>query len=175
MLSDLLTTCLQNDDLYVGILALQLIFKLLTEHGLDYPKYYERLYSLLAPASSGHSIYELPRQQLKQFLRLLDLSLRSTKLASRVIAAFIKRLVGLWIVQGRLHDSQDKIYMLGFIANLVRRHPRCLRLLQRKKVSTFQVDPFKVYEKDPANARALTSSLWEMSIIMQQETDDLVK
>lgn len=65
MLSDLLTTCLQNDDLYVGILALQLIFKLLTEHGLDYPKYYERLYSLLVPASSGHSIYELPRQQLK--------------------------------------------------------------------------------------------------------------
>ena len=65
--------------------------------------------------------------------------------------------------------------MLGFIANLIRRHPRCLRLLQRKKVSTFQVDPFKIDEKDPANARALTSSLWEMSIIMQQEADDYVK
>lgn len=34
----------------VGMLALNGIFSLVTQHGLEYPRFYERLYTLLQPS-----------------------------------------------------------------------------------------------------------------------------
>jgi U3 small nucleolar RNA-associated protein 19 len=67
------------------------------------------------------------------FLQLLDLSLRSAKIPSKVVAAFVKRLARLIITEGHCNTQNDKMYVLSFIANILKRHPRCIRLLHRTK------------------------------------------
>ena len=50
LLSDFLTRALDTGGLN-GMLALHGIFTLVTQHGLEYPRFYARLYGLLAPAT----------------------------------------------------------------------------------------------------------------------------
>ena len=66
-------------------------------------------------------------------LKLIDLSLRSEKLPSKTVAAFMKRLARVLVDYGCCTTKDDKIYILGLIANLMRRHPRCIRLIHRAK------------------------------------------
>lgn len=73
------------------ILGLRNVFILLEKHGLDYPNYYKRLYGLLLPEGSN-SVFNIELEEKARFLRLLDLSLRSPKIPSKIIAAFMKRL-----------------------------------------------------------------------------------
>jgi hypothetical protein len=88
---------------------------------------------------------------------LLDLSLRSNKLPSKLIAAFLKRMCQA-LVRQHLR-SEEKIKILTLIANLMKRHPRCVRLIQKKNKKgmdkKFGEDPYKSDEKDPLVARAL--------------------
>ena len=100
-----------------------------TQHGLDYPTYYKKLYALLAVSESGHSVFDLPKAQTDEFLKLLDISLRSDKLPSRMIAAFAKRLLALYVQQGRLRTKESKLWVLAFVADLIKRHSRLYRLL----------------------------------------------
>jgi hypothetical protein len=48
LLSDFLSTSMDQGG-YIGILALNGLFILVTEHGLEYPDFYKRLYTLLSP------------------------------------------------------------------------------------------------------------------------------
>jgi U3 small nucleolar RNA-associated protein 19 len=47
-LSDFFTKAVDRGGM-LGILALQGLFFLVTEHGLEHPEFYERLYNLLVP------------------------------------------------------------------------------------------------------------------------------
>jgi hypothetical protein len=63
---------------------------------------------------------------------------------------------------------------------MIKRHPRCVRLIHRKKrifkeTLTFEKDPFRDDEPDPSKARALKSSLWEMDCLMKSELDETVR
>jgi U3 small nucleolar RNA-associated protein 19 len=112
-----------------------------------------------------------------RFLRLLDLSLRSPQLPSRLIAAFMKRLGRLMVSDGVCFTESDKMYVISLIANLIKRHPRCVRLIHRKtklykQNPTFDTDPYKETEKDPLKAKALKSSLWELDSLMKHEFDE---
>ncbi len=49
LLSDFLTHALDAPDPLSAMLALNGIFVLVTQHGLEYPAFYRRLYGLLAP------------------------------------------------------------------------------------------------------------------------------
>lgn len=104
LLSDFLTSCLDMEsDLQIQILGLRTIFLLLERHGLDYPQYYDRLYALLLPQYKEFetiSVFSMNLQEKTRFLRLLDLSLRSNKLPSKIIAAFMKRLCSVMISHG---------------------------------------------------------------------------
>lgn len=161
------------------------IFLLLQKHGLDYPKYYEKLYALLLPQFQQRngqtvSVFTMNTQEKSKFLRLLDLSLRSSKLPSRVIAAFIKRMMRLVVCEGVCHTQADQMFVISLAANLVKRHPRCVRLVhwrqsKLKANPTFESDPFRLTEKDPAKARALKSSLWELDCLMNSGVDETVR
>jgi U3 small nucleolar RNA-associated protein 19 len=48
VLSDFFTKAVEHGGL-IGILALQGLFYLVTEHGLEHPEFYQRLYGLLQP------------------------------------------------------------------------------------------------------------------------------
>ena len=112
-----------------------------------------------------------------RFLRLLDLSLRSPKLPSKVIAAFMKRIARVIVSHGQGVCGSDKMYAISLIANLIKRHPRTVRLIHRKKKlykcnPTFESDPYLDHEKDPSKSKALKSSLWEIDAILQNEMDE---
>ena len=64
-LADLLTGALDSGGL-VGMLALHAIFALVTQHGLEYPDFYARLYQLLQPSAFFVSPHQflLPSQSL---------------------------------------------------------------------------------------------------------------
>lgn len=97
ILSNFLTGCLEQEDIYLQILSLELIFELLSKHGLDYSEYYSRLYSLLELSKKGYSVFDLARSHIDRFFGLLELSLKSNKLGSRVVGAFVKRLMTLYV------------------------------------------------------------------------------
>lgn len=67
-----------------------------------------------------------------RFLRLLDLSLRSPKLPAKLIAAFLKRLCRIVVSFGEGFTPSDIMFIVSFIANLIKRHPRCLKMVHRK-------------------------------------------
>ena len=72
------------------------------------------------------------------------------------------------------------MYVISLIANLIKRHPRCVRLIHRKRKlykenPTFETDPYKDSEPDPLRAKALKSSLWELDTLMKHEFDEQVR
>lgn len=108
------------------------------------------------------------------------MSLRSAKLPSKTIAAFMKRLSRVIISHGMGITSSDKMFTISLIANLIKRHPRCVRLIHRKRKlhainKHFEQDPFKDEEPDPAKTKALKSSLWEIDSLMRSEVNEAVR
>ena len=47
--------------------------------------------------------------------------------------------------------------------------------MQRTKVRPLGEDPFLSDETDPAEAKAMASSFWEVAIILSQENDETVR
>ena len=92
----------------------------------------------------------------------------------------MKRLSKVIISHGMGITSADKMFAISLIANLIKRHPRCVRLIHRTKKlhgenPTFKHDPFKDQELDPSKARALKSSLWEIDSLMRSEVNEAVR
>ena len=71
-----------------GMFALHGIFILVTQHGLEYPHFFERLYALLTP-----DIF-IARHRAR-FLTLADIFLSSGMVPAYTAAAFVKRFARL--------------------------------------------------------------------------------
>ena len=121
------------------VLALKAIFILLEKHGLDYPDYYRKLYRMIKPrlvydsktdSVELKSIFNIPDKG--RFLRLLDLSLRAPVLPTKLIAAFLKRISRVAVSYGAAFSPEDLMFVVSFIANMIKRHPRCMKLISRK-------------------------------------------
>ena len=110
LLADFLLACLDDSHgLACQVLALKGLFLLLQNHGLDCPKYYEKLYELLKPqvvlsgkAARTISIFSMDSETKVRFLRLLDLSLRAPTIPSKTIASFLKRLGRVMVSHGEV-------------------------------------------------------------------------
>lgn len=81
-------------------------------------------------------------------------------------AAFIKRLSRLSLNA----PPAGCMACIAFVHNLLRRHPSCSVLVHREgkggeKAALVAGDAFKPDESDPAECRALESSLWEMETL----------
>ncbi|KAI9819476.1 MAG: hypothetical protein M1827_006924 [Pycnora praestabilis] len=162
MLMDFLT-----DSYNVGgstsLLALSGLFYLIQEKNLDYPQFYQKLYSLL---DSGI----LHSKHRSRFFRLLDTFLSSTHLPAALVASFIKRLSRLL-----LHAPPPAIVVVvPWIYNLLKRHPSCTFMIHRaiqtkelkKKLDQEGMDdPFNMSEQDPMQTHAIESSLWEVEML----------
>jgi U3 small nucleolar RNA-associated protein 19 len=148
-----------------GMLALNGLFTLMTQHGLEYPKFYDRLYTLLDPSA-------LHVSNRKGFFELLDIFLKSTALPGYLAAAFVKRLARLALTA----PPAGAMTCIAFVHNLLRRHPGCSVLVHRGgagggggadagQAVFFESDPFLENERDPSKCKALESSLWEMATL----------
>ena len=188
LLSDYLSSALDQGGID-AILALHGIFKLITEHGLEYSRFYERVYGLLTPTA-------FLLKERATFFQLVDVFLMSAMVPAYTAAAFVKRFARLALTA----PPHGTMICLAFIHNLIRRHPACNVLFHRvvedttnhkdqgwgymgegdapppeekmekekNKTKTAVVvgrDPYDPSVTDPALARAAKSSLWEIQAL----------
>jgi U3 small nucleolar RNA-associated protein 19 len=146
-----------------SLLALSGLYYLIQEKNLDYPMFYQKLYSLL-DAGILHS------RQRSRFFRLLDTFLASTHLPAALVASFIKKLSRL-ILQA---PPASIVVVVPWIYNLLKRHPTCTFMVHREihgKDRNEQLrnegmnDPFDPSEEDPMKTDAISSSLWEVEML----------
>ncbi|KAK4166748.1 CBF/Mak21 family-domain-containing protein [Cladorrhinum sp. PSN259] len=159
LLMDFLTDC-YNSGGSISLLALSGVFYLIQERNLDYPEFYNKLYSLL-DADVLHSKHR------SRFFRLLETFLSSSHLPATMVASFIKRLARL-----ALNAPPSAIVVIvPWFYNLFKRHPlttfmmhRVPRTPEEKELYETEglVDPFLPNEQDPQKTNAIDSCLWEI-------------
>lgn len=81
---------------------------------------------------------------------------------------------------GEVQTISDAMFTISLVVNLIKRHPRCYRLLHRKHTSLslgkrFSEDPYDADEKDPMETKALKSSLWEFEVVLVHHYDQSVR
>ena len=208
LLSDFLARTVSRGGLE-GVLALHGLFVLVTQHGFEYPAFYQRLYNLLTPQArfscalmlsagvpcsdalmlaewnvqailswlsvlrcaprAGTALNQsclqvfTARHRLK-FLQLTDVFLASSLVPAYTVAAFAKRFARLALTAPPAGAAAS----IGFIHNLLRRHPSCTCLLHQPHAAPGEAVGQDVYDasaQDPAGSRAIESSLWELAAL----------
>jgi len=168
------TSTSNSSNTVIPMLALEGLFLLMTQHGLEYPDFYKQLYQLVMSPGLWYV------QHRTRFCRLLDQCLsRNDMLPAHVVAAFVKRLV-----RSSLSAPPASIlFVLALVSNLLRKHPETSCLVHRLSNNTtsaadkngsddsedgegglFQ-DGFDADTTDPEQANALQSSLWELGAL----------
>lgn len=146
-----------------SLLALSGLYYLISEKNLDYPSFYQKLYSLL-DESLLHSKHR------SRFFRLLDTFMSSTHLPANLVASFIKRLSRLSLRA----PPAAIVVVVPWIYNMFKRHPACTFMMHRetrdpeaKRLLEEQGmdDPFDMDEEDPFLTDAIESSLWEIETL----------
>ncbi|XP_058137166.1 nucleolar complex protein 4 homolog [Dasypus novemcinctus] len=140
----------------ISLLALDGLFVLIHQHNLEYPDFYRKLYSLLDP-----SIFHVKYRA--RFFHLADVFLSSSHLPAYLVAAFAKRLARLALTA----PPEALLLLLPLVTNLLRRHPACRVLVHHPHGPELDADPYDPGEEDPAQSRALESSLWELQALQQ--------
>nr|CAD1818780.1 unnamed protein product [Ananas comosus var. bracteatus] len=181
ILSDFLTRSYDIGGV-VSVMALSGLFILMTQHGLEYPKFYEKLYALLTP-----SVFMAKHRAV--FFQLLDMCLKSTYISASLAAAFAKKLSRLALSV----PPSGELIIISVIHNLLRRHPSINFLVhwdneeadadtsvkgdqpnENERVSDAPplmhnkeqgVDLFNSEETDPVKSKAMRSSLWEIDTL----------
>lgn len=147
----------------ISLLALSGVFYLIQEKNLDYPSFYQKLYSLLDEGIL-HSKYR------SRFFRLLDTFMSSTHLPATLVASFIKRLSRL-----ALHAPPASIVaVVPWIYKMFKKHPLCTFMIHRVPQTVEEKqdieehgfeDPFEMDEPDPMKTNAIDSSIWEIETL----------
>lgn len=175
LLSDFLTRSYDIGGV-VSVMALSSLFLLMTQHGLEYPDFYNKLYTLIEP-----SIF-MTKYRSRLF-ELLDTCLKSPLLPAYLAAAFAKKLSRLALSA----PPSGSLLVIAIIHNLLRRHPsiNCLvdwqeideneetktteqdENIDKSGVTTAKpgADPFMTDERDTSKCKALQSSLWEIETL----------
>ncbi|KAF7126695.1 hypothetical protein RHSIM_Rhsim11G0198100 [Rhododendron simsii] len=161
----------------ISVMALSSLYILMTQHGLEYPNFYEKLYALLAP-----SIF-MTKHRAK-FFELLDSCLKSPLLPAYLAAAFAKKLSSLSLAV----PPSGALVIIALIHNLLRRHPSINCLVHREDGDGITrddskalkdgeqedsgtssrepgIDHFNNEETDPVKTNAMRSSLWEIDTL----------
>ena len=142
----------------ISLLSLSGLFYLMQQKNIDYPQFYEKLYSLL-DSNLLHSKHR------SRFFRLLDTFLASTHLPAALVASFIKRLARLSLFA----PPSAVVVVIPWIYNLLKSHPSCTFMISRNgevdRDEETWGDPFRQNESDPMETDALESSLWEIQML----------
>ncbi|KAI3875444.1 hypothetical protein MKX03_023240 [Papaver bracteatum] len=167
----------------VSVMALSSLHILMTKHGLEYPDFYPKLYTLLVP-----SVF-MAKHRAK-FFELLDSCLKSNMVSAYLASAFTKKLSRLALVV----PPSGALIIIALIHNLLRRHPSINCLVHQQADDEFDgdlaidenesgekslksgrdqdtsskksgVDLFNIEESDPAKSNASRSSLWEIDTL----------
>ncbi|KAL0655307.1 hypothetical protein Bca4012_075891 [Brassica carinata] len=155
----------------VSVMALSSLFILMTEHGLEYPNFYEKLYALLVP-----SVFVAKHRA--RFLQLLDACLRSSLLPAYLAASFAKKLSrlslsvppsGSLVITALIYNQPSCASGIAFEtvetaneANSEADEPNECRPKTNKNLG---IDYFNNQESDLKKTGAMRSSLWEIDTL----------
>ncbi|KAF5443703.1 hypothetical protein F2P56_036238 [Juglans regia] len=173
MLCDFLTRSYDIGGV-VSVMALSGLFILMTQYGLEYPNFYDKLYALLVP-----SIF-MAKHRAK-FFQLLDSCLKSPLLPAYLAAAFAKKLSRLSLSV----PPSGALVIIALVHNLLRRHPSINCLVHWEDgdetakdnaegdsgtgsdISSRKpgMDCFNSEESNPIKSNAMRSSLWEIDTL----------
>jgi U3 small nucleolar RNA-associated protein 19 len=173
MLNPLLLADFLTDSFNIGgevsLLSLNGLFLLIHQHELDYPQFYEKLYTLIVPEVFTNVHRE-------KFFELTHLFMSSPLLPGYLVAAFIKRFARMALTA----PPAGALFIIPFAFNLIIRHRECLPLISRpvndptkRKTSSEVEDVFVLDEDDPTKCRALESSLWEIKSLRNHYCADV--
>lgn len=149
----ILLKCYENGGL-IGILSLDAIFILMKKKNLDFPQFYDKLYSLL-----DNKILHAPWRNI--FLMKLNLFMTSDMLPAYIVAAMVKKIISLCVVA----PPGAIIWSISFAYNLLKQYPVCRVLIHREIDDLEWSDPFIFNCSDISKTNALESSLWELEIL----------
>ncbi|XP_020597782.1 nucleolar complex protein 4 homolog [Phalaenopsis equestris] len=183
MLCDFLTRSYDIGGV-ISVMGLSGLFVLMTQHGLEYPKFYEKLYALLKP-----DVFMAKHRA--GFFQLLDTCLKSSHLPAYLAAAFAKKLSRLALSA----PPSGELIIIALTHNLLRRHPS-INFLVHQEIDDHVngdasvegadsreilrksdadpvarsvkngVDPFDNEEPNPLKSNAMRSSLWEIGTLL---------
>lgn len=123
LLSDYLTECYSFGGI-IAILSLENLLTLIISYNLDYPKFFESLYSLC-------NILIFQSKYSYKYLSLLSLCLKSSNIPEIMIFSFIKRLSYI-----ALHIPCNKvIYCIYQMIWLLKQYKNTQQLIHKKKFS----------------------------------------
>lgn len=154
LLCDFLTDSYNQGVGAVSLLALNGLWTLIRDYNLDYPNFYQKLYSLLT-RQTLHLRYR------SRFFRLTALFLTSTHIPSYMVASFIKRLLRLSLSA----PPSAIILILPLVWNLLKRHPATTVLIHRETNNHMSTDPFIMETDEMDKTNALESSIWEITAL----------
>ncbi|KAJ9538092.1 hypothetical protein OSB04_030825 [Centaurea solstitialis] len=142
----------------ISIMALSSLFILMTEHGLEYPNLYGKLYALLEP-----SIF-IAKHRAK-FLQLLDSCLKSPLLPAYLVASFAKKLsVHIYFVV-MMTKSPWLCYSLNGLVTVCYLQEDNDETAKDASSIKAGIDLFNNEEKDLLKTNAMRSSLWEIDTL----------
>ncbi|CCW60537.1 unnamed protein product [Phytomonas sp. EM1] len=119
LLADYLSSCFSSGGL-ISVMALQGLFVLMLDHGLEYPQFYEQLYSLITPdAFASRHRY--------QMFQLLFLSMTSFRVPSYIAASVVKKVLRISLAA----PAPVLSFVLPFTRKVLQIHPNCLALIHR--------------------------------------------
>ena len=136
-----------------SLLALHSLFILMTQHGLEYPKFYTSLYNLI------ESKVFYAKYRTRFFKLLVKCLTGSQMLPAYVVAAFCKRLCRCAVNA----PPSGALFVLALVSNLLRKHGECACIIHRE-IDDME-DPYDADEKDPAKSKAIESCLWELNAL----------
>lgn len=134
----------------IAVLALDGLFRLMIEDGLEYRDFYKQLYKLITPSL----LYV--KHRIRFFRLLIKCLTRNEMLPAHIVAAFVKRLLRCTMAG----PPPSILFVLALCSNLLRKHPNTSCLIHRDNDKL--EDKYNPETDDPEEANALQSSLWEL-------------
>ncbi|KAJ5625512.1 hypothetical protein N7510_001821 [Penicillium lagena] len=137
LLMDFLTDS-YNEGGSMSLLALSGLFYLIQEKNLDYPQFYQKLYSLL----NADLLHSKHRSRLSRQFHQASVPAGAERAPSAIVV------------------------IVPFIYNFFKSHPTCTFMMHRANGKPgMQEDPFDSAEPDPTRTNALESSIWEIETL----------
>lgn len=152
-----------NNGGEMSLLALSGLFHLIQERNLDYPSFYQKLYSLLDDQL-------LQSKHRSRFFRLLETFMASTHLPAALVASFIKRLSRLALEA----PPSGIVVVIPWVYNMFKLHPSCTYMMHRESRDEEEEreweeygaeDPFDMTEPNPMETGAIDSCVWELGTL----------
>lgn len=154
----------------LAVTSLYGLYTLMRDHGLDYPEFYPRLYTMLKP-----NIFKSRRKAM--FLKLIRLFLSSKFLPESLMAAFAKRLSRLALTaspEGAIFCIETALCRRDSIQHLI--HRKLSRLDETLNLDKIRkIDPFLEDCDDPESCQAQDSSLWEIKSLQNHYLPEISK